>query len=112
MVPVQSRFTGSTDLLRERIKNERTVELYGEGHHFFDIRRWKDAPRVMNEPSRKMDIEKVPVSEEYPTGYKYDDTQELPPTRQVRWTSDAMYYFPFPISEENKMSVFVPNKRW
>ena len=112
MVPVQDKFTGSTELLRERIKNERTVELYGEGHHFFDIRRWKDAPRVMNEPSRKMDIEKVAVSEEYPTGYKYDDTQELPPTRQVRWTSDAMYYFPFPISEENKMNVFVPNKRW
>lgn len=112
MVPIQDKFTGSTDLLRERIKNERVVELYGEGHHFYDIRRWKDAPRVMSEPSRKMDIEKVAVSEQYPTGYKFDDTQELPPTRQVRWTSDAMYYFPFPISEENKMKVFTPNKRW
>ena len=112
MVNVQDKFTSSTELLRERIKNERTVELYGEGHHFFDIRRWKDAPKVMSIPSRRMDIEKVAVSAEYPTGYKYDDSQELPLTRQVRWTSDAMYYFPFPISEENKMKVFTPNKRW
>ena len=112
MVDVQERFTLSKDLLRERIKNERAVELYGEGHHFYDIRRWKDAPVLMNEPSRKMDIEKVKVSADYPTGYKYDDTQELPPTRQVKWTSDNMYYFPFPISEENKMKVFVPNPRW
>jgi len=112
MVPVQARFSSSVELLRERIKNERTVELYGEGHHFYDIRRWKDAPELMNEPSRRMDIEKVPISEEYPTGYKYDDSQLLPATRQVRWTSDAMYYFPFPIAEENKMRNFVPNQRW
>ncbi|MDR2040416.1 MAG: RagB/SusD family nutrient uptake outer membrane protein [Bacteroidales bacterium] len=112
MVSVQDRFTTSTELFRERIKNERTVELYGEGHHFYDIRRWKDAPRLMNEKSRRMDIEKVPVSAEYPTGYKYDATKELPAERQVRWKSDAMYYFPFPISEENKMKVFEPNPRW
>ena len=112
MVPIQSRFTTSTELLRERIKNERTVELYGEGHHYFDIRRWKDAPRLMSEKSRMMTIEKVPVSDEYPTGYKYDDSGELPPTRQVAWTSDAMYYFPFPIAEENKMKNFAPNPRW
>lgn len=112
MIPIQSRFTSSAELLRERIKNERTVELYGEGHHFFDIRRWKDAPKLMNEPSRRMDIEKVPVSDEYPTGYKYDDSGELPLTRQVKWTSDAMYYFPFPIAEENKMQNFKPNQRW
>ncbi|MDR3060766.1 MAG: RagB/SusD family nutrient uptake outer membrane protein, partial [Dysgonamonadaceae bacterium] len=112
MCPIQTQFTTSTELLRERIKNERTVELYGEGHHFFDIRRWKDAPKLMNEPSRRMDIEKVPVSTEYPTGYKYNDSGELPATRQVKWTSDAMYYFPFPIVEENKMKNFVPNQRW
>jgi hypothetical protein len=112
MAPVQSRFTGSAELFRERIKNERIVELYGEGHHFYDIRRWKDAPVLMNDPSRRMDIEKVPVSEEYPTGYKYNANQLMPANRQVRWKSDAMYYFPFPIAEENKMKVFKPNPRW
>jgi hypothetical protein len=112
MVPVQARFTASTELFRERIKNERIVEFYGEGHHFYDIRRWKDAPRLMNEPSRRMDIEKVPVSDEYPTGYRYNANELMPPNRQVRWKSDAMYYFPFPIAEENKMKVFEPNPRW
>lgn len=112
MAPVQDKFTVSTETFRERIQNERTVEFYGEGHHFYDIRRWKIAPAVMSETSRRMDIEKVPVSEAYPTGYRYDASQPMPATRQVRWKSDAMYYFPFPISEENKMKEFEPNPRW
>ncbi|MDR2473344.1 MAG: RagB/SusD family nutrient uptake outer membrane protein [Tannerella sp.] len=111
MAPVQNRFIASKEMLRERIKNERTVELYGEGHHFYDIRRWKDAPRLMSEPLTGVDIEKVAVSAEYPTGYKHT-RKNLPPERQVRWKSDAMYYFPFPISEEHKMKTFEPNQRW
>jgi hypothetical protein len=111
MVSVQSRFTASKELFRERIKNERTVELYGEGHHFYDIRRWKDAPRLMTEPLTGVDIEKVAVSAEYPTGYKYS-RKNLPPERQVRWKSDAMYYLPFPLTEEYKMKIFEPNQRW
>lgn len=111
MVPVQDQFTASAELFRERIKNERTLELYGEGHHYYDIRRWKDAPVLMSTPLAGVDIEKVPVSPQYPTGYKYT-RNVLPPDRQVRWKSDAMYYFPFPTTEEYKMKTFVPNKRW
>lgn len=111
MVDVQSRFTTDASTFRERIKNERTIELYGEGHHFYDIRRWKDAPSLMSETLVGVSTEKVAVSTEYPTGYKYTRVP-LSSDRQVRWKSDAMYYFPFPIDEENKMSVFKPNTRW
>jgi hypothetical protein len=111
MVPVQDRFTTSTEVFRDRIKNERTVELYGEGHHYFDIRRWKDAPVLMSTPLTGIDIEKVPVSPEYPTGYKHT-RKVLATNRQGVWKSDAQYFFPFPISEENKMKNFVPNPRW
>lgn len=111
MVPVQSRFTGSAEIFRERIKNERTVELYGEGHHYWDIRRWKDAPVLMSTPLTGMDIEKVPVSAEFPTGYKYT-RKVLPANRQGVWKSDAQYFFPFPIAEQNKMKNFEPNPRW
>lgn len=33
----------SGDALLSRIKKERTIELAGEGHHYWDLRRWKDA---------------------------------------------------------------------
>lgn len=111
MVPVQNRFTTSSEVFQERIKNERAVELYGEGHRFFDIRRWKDAPVLMSTPLQGVDIEKVPVSPDYPTGFKYT-RKILPANRQVAWLSDAQYYFPFPIEEENKMFNFQPNPRW
>ncbi|MGC4234156.1 MAG: RagB/SusD family nutrient uptake outer membrane protein, partial [Niabella sp.] len=34
----------SKDLLRKSIKRERQIELLGENHRYFDLRRWKDAP--------------------------------------------------------------------
>jgi len=40
MPPVLSQFTSSKELFRERIRNERSVELCFEGHRWFDVRRW------------------------------------------------------------------------
>lgn len=104
MVPVKSIYTSDTETFRKRIKNERTVELYGEGHHYFDIRRWKDAPEIMSAKLYGMDIEKVGVSAEYPTGFKYT-RQPLEDGRQVRW-HDAMYYFPFATQDYYKLKNF------
>ena len=48
MPDVLDKFTGSAPLLRERIRNERCVELAFEGHHYYhDIRRWMIAPQKM-----------------------------------------------------------------
>jgi hypothetical protein len=114
MVPVQNRFTASKDVFRDRVKNERFVELCFESHHYyFDIRRWKDAPRTMTEGIMGVDIEKLPAGYDatvYPTGYRYK-RQLLPPDRQSVW-KDAMYYFAFDLSDIQKMSVFVPNEPW
>ena len=33
--------------MRQKIREERRIELAYEGHRFFDIRRWKIAPQVM-----------------------------------------------------------------
>ena len=103
--------TEQTALLRERIRNERCVELAFEGHHYYhDIRRWKIAPQTMSQTLTGMYIEKVPVSDEYPCGRRYV-RQPIPNNRQSNW-KNAMYYLPFPAAEANKMKNFVNNELW
>jgi hypothetical protein len=42
--------------MRQRIRNERRVELSFEEHRFFDVRRWKQGTVSFNEPVRKVSI--------------------------------------------------------
>jgi len=103
--PVDSKYTTTKEIFRDKIKLERTVELCFEGfHHFFDLRRWKDAPTVMSQPIMGINAEKVTVSAEYPTGFKYT-RYALPANRQPRW-KDAMYYIPFDTDDYYKMKNF------
>lgn len=113
MPPVLPTYAADKDQFRLRIKNERTVELCFEGHYYFDIRRWKDAPVTMAGPLMGMDIEKLaagynPVT--YPKGYRYT-RMALPAERQSRW-KDAMYYFPFSTQDNYKLKTFTPNELW
>lgn len=93
-----------------RLKNERIVELCFEGHYFFDIRRWLDAPAAYSQTLYGMDIEKVPVSATYPKGFRYTRLP-LPADRQPAW-KDAMYTFPFTTEDNYKMRNFTPNPIW
>ena len=93
-----------------RLKNERIVELCFEGHYFYDIRRWLDAPAAMNQVLYGMDIEKVPVSSTYPKGFRYIRLP-LPADRQSTW-KDEMYTFPFTTEDNYKMRNFTPNPIW
>lgn len=110
MADIQPEFTSSPDIFRERIKNERNVEMAYEGHYYFDIRRWMDAPEAYAGPIMGVDIEKVGVSAEYPTGFKYT-RQPLEALRQTAW-KDAMYYLPFNTQDNFKMRGFMPNEVW
>jgi len=110
LAPVQTQFTTSTDAFRTRIKNERTVELCFEGHRWFDLRRWMDAPTAYTTPLIGMDIEKVTVNSTYPTGYRYT-RMALSADRQPAW-KDAMYWLPFLPAQEYLMKNFTPNPHW
>lgn len=52
--PIPATVTG--EALRQRLYNERRIELAFESHRFFDIRRWKIADVIENRPIRGMDI--------------------------------------------------------
>jgi starch-binding outer membrane protein, SusD/RagB family len=111
MPDVKAEYTGSTEAFRPRIKNERSVELAFEGHHYFnDIRRWMDLPQVMSSKLIAMLPQKVAVSADYPTGFRYERT-ELTPDRQPVW-EQGMYYLPFLNADALKMKNFVSNPVW
>ncbi len=46
------------DLLN-RLQNERFIELAFEAHRYFDVRRWKIAPTVLNVPAKGISIKKA-----------------------------------------------------
>lgn len=70
---------------KKKYENERFVELAFEGHRFFDLRRWKEAPDYLT-TIRKMSIVK-----------NNDGTYTYTPSiLETRKWKDAWYLFPFP----------------
>lgn len=61
MPPIAANVSG--EALRDRIRNERRIELAFEGHRFFDIRRWLIAAEVENTPIGGMDITRLDSGE-------------------------------------------------
>ena len=112
MPAVLAEYCSSKDVFRDRIKNERTVELCFEGNHYFcDIRRWKDAPEIGRSTLYGMRATKVAVSSQHPTGFKYERFA-LPANRQIAWKNDGMYWFRFQDSDLLKMSNYTPKMDW
>jgi len=106
-------YTTSTATFRPRVKNERDVELVSEGHHYFDLRRWMDAPTAYVGPLYGMDVEKLAAgynATTYPKGFRYTRVV-LTTDRQTKW-KDAMYTFPFEPQDMYKMKKFAPNPVW
>ena len=107
---VLEKYTADKNSFRERIRNERGIELAFEGHHYYyDIRRWKTAPELMGKTLYGMYVESIKKSAEYPIGRKFE-VRPLPNNRQCVW-KDYMYYLPFPDSEAYKLKNFV-NWTW
>lgn len=92
--------------MRKYIKQERRLELAFEEHRFWDLRRWKDAETVLNQPVKGMRITK-------------DDTGNFVYTvfdADTRVFDAKMYWYPIPRKEilkyRNAGKTIVQNPGW
>jgi hypothetical protein len=96
------RVTANQNEAREFVRHERDIEFFGEGHRFFDIRRWMICDQVI-----------VPVYGMRVNVYvdSNDDDSILETTWQLTgnedgtrtWAGNAFYWFPVTRSEINKV---------
>jgi hypothetical protein len=78
--------------LRQRIYNERRIELAFEEHRYWDVRRWKIAEDVENRPIYGIDIFKSPNG----------NLQYVPVLLLKRTFLPKMYLLPVQTSEINR----------
>ena len=84
----------------EKYKNERMVELAFEGHRFWDVRRWKEAPEYFT----SIDEMKLTLNA--------DSTVTGSRTTVSRQWNDRMYLFPIPQTEIMKNPNLRQNPGW
>ncbi|RPD43011.1 RagB/SusD family nutrient uptake outer membrane protein [Chitinophaga barathri] len=92
----------SKEQMREKIHNERRVELCFEGHRFFDVRRWKEGELFFNKPVTGIQITRSGIAPAF--SYTYNRFQV-----ESRIFTVKNYYYPFPQGELNKTDNLVQN---
>ncbi|KHJ39496.1 SusD family protein [Pedobacter glucosidilyticus] len=96
----------SKEQMRERIRNERRVELAFEEHRFFDVRRWKIAEVTENQPLRGMRVLPNGLG-----GFTYQVFEVEP--RSFDATNNKMYLYPIPFQEIAKSNgKLTQNQGW
>ena len=93
------------NLLRDKIKRERMIEFMGEGKRYFDLRRWKDAPKELNKQIYGCNIM-------MDANHK-SEFHQIIPINNLRMTfSDRMYFWPIRHSELKHNSRLTQNPGW
>lgn len=106
MPGVKSNYLNDKDSFRERIKNERAVELYLEGKRFFDLSRWGDAHKAKHRQLYSLDFQEDAGS---PTGYVISRAT----TPFFTLTFDQKHYkWPIPLEDALMFEEFKQNPGW
>ncbi|WP_406826170.1 RagB/SusD family nutrient uptake outer membrane protein [Pedobacter sp. KACC 23697] len=88
--------------LRTLIFNERRIELAFEEHRFWDVRRWKIAPAVLN-----TNVNGVKITKNADNTFTY----QTQPAANLLFTN-KLYHMPLPYSEIVKNSKLIQNEGW
>jgi len=91
------------DSMRIIIQNERRIEMAFEEQRFWDIRRWKIAEVVMNQPVKGVNIT---VDNNGVSTYNYFDASPSV------FDASKMYWFPIPFTEERANPNLTQNPGW
>jgi len=106
MPGIDARYLASKETFRERIKNERAIELYLEGKRFFDLSRWGDASKKVHKELYGMDIA---ADASKPTGYTFSQS----PSPIFTLTFDQKHYrWPIKMSDATMFYEFKQNPGW
>jgi hypothetical protein len=90
--------------MRTALKRERRVELAFENHRFWDLRRWKDAQSVLNQPIRGVRVTKNSSNAVVYAPFIVENRV---------FDGTKMYHHPMPQSEINKSAgVLKQNPGW
>ena len=89
----------SQTAMRQRIKNERAIELAFEEHRWWDVRRWKDGETYFNGPMYEMEITKNSDN-----SYTYNKV-----VFEDRIFTDKMNLYPIPKSDMDKNPLYQQN---
>jgi hypothetical protein len=106
MPGVDSQYLTDKSTFRERIKNERAVELYYEQKRFFDLQRWGDSHKQEHKQIYGVDITEASGS---PTGYDYTRTSAPIHTNTFE---QKHYRIPIPPGDVNLFDKFEQNPGW
>lgn len=99
--------TDTGPALVDRYRNERRIELFGEEHRLFDIRRWKTAPTKYEDARGILITAEAtdPRVRSTYSNYTYDPTLHI----QDRAWNDSHYFAPIPFDEMNRNDKLVQN---
>lgn len=97
MPDVNGKYSGSQDLLRERIRNERAIELCFEGFRYDDMRRWKTAHLEENKKVEFLEMRwQGGPSALYPTGFSFQSVEQ---SNLKKTFDEKNYWWPIPSSD-------------
>ena len=102
--------TDSGDALRNRLRNERLIELSFESHRYHDIRRWMIAPVTVGRKADYISVKGTLKPGKSVTLYKYDTENydytytvlPIDPGTENRNWLDKMYFLPIHRDEINR----------
>ncbi len=103
---VPAQYTGSADDFRERIRNERVVELYLEGKRVFDLMRYGTIGNIENRSIYAINLVENPGA---PTGF---DIQPISTPYSIYQYSSKHTRFPIPLEDALIFDDFSQNPGW
>lgn len=110
--------TESGDALKQRMRNEKRVEMYMEEQRYHDTRRWMIAPTTLGRKANGINVTgTAKAGATVPSPYRFDPNAfsytykvfEIDPGKENRAWLDKQYYLPIHRDEINRNNKLVQN---